>query len=284
MSTKLLGKPVADEIYKDIDNFINKLQLCPTCNLIYDNLDNGNEYYRKAIVNNALKHGIKINSVYIEPSSSREDCIDFIAALKEKNATANFLLQPCINKNIEECFTEFVDIKSDIDCITERRLEKSFLYPTYIPCTCKAVLKLLDYYNIFPEGKTICILGRSRVVGLPLVNALINRDATVISCNHYTTKANMFRHISNSDIVISCMGNPNVLTEEIIKGNTKQNFTFIDVSTNTVNGVIQGDISDELKEQYTEYYTSPNNGIGIVTTAILLQEIVDTCIENMRYM
>ena len=279
MGEKLLGKPVADIIYEDIDYYIERLDLHPKCNVIYDNLDNGSALYLDAICKRAEEHGIEINRIYMDPNSDSADCFQFIASLKKNVEASNFLLRPCKNNYLRQFFAGCIDMYSDIDCVTDERFEKSFLYPNYLPCTCKAVIKLLDHYNIFPEGKTVTILGRSKAVGLPLVNAFINRDATVTSCNSYTTKENLTNCISNSDIVISCMGNPNILTRDMLKYNDKKSFTFIDVSTNVVDGITQGDISDEIKENMTDYYTSPNNGIGIVTTAVLLDEIVENCIE-----
>ena len=84
-----------------------------------------------------------------------------------------------------------------------------------IPCTVKGIMRLLDEYNIEIEGKHVVIVGRGNIVGKPLINAMLNRNATISICHSKTKDINSI--CKTADILISAVGIPNLITKEMIK-------------------------------------------------------------------
>ena len=116
------------------------------------------------------------------------------------------------------------------------------------------VIKLLEEYNIQIEGKNAVVIGRSNIVGKPLSQYLLNKDATVTVCHSKTE--NLKEITSKADILISAVGKPKVITRDMVK----ENAVIIDVGINrTPDGKIVGDVDyDNLLDKVS--YITPVPG------------------------
>ena len=137
-----------------------------------------------------------------------------------------------------------------------------------IPCTVKGILKLLEYYKIPVEGKNIVVLGRSNIVGRPLADALINRNATVTLC-HSKTK-DLEKITKRADIVVSAVGRPNLVTRDMVR----KGFVGIDVGINMVDGKLVGDFSKDVEDK-ASYLTPVPGGVGPMTVAMIIDNLID---------
>ena len=138
-------------------------------------------------------------------------------------------------------------------------------------------MKVLDEFNI--TGKDCLIINRSNIVGRPLVNLLLDKDATV-TIAHSKTK-DLHTKIKNADIVITAVGIPNFITTNMISNDK----IFIDVSINrNEDGKLCGDISKETYNYlYRNSYITPvPNGIGLLTRAMLLQNTFDSYMKGVE--
>lgn len=146
----------------------------------------------------------------------------------------------------------------------------------YTPCTPAAVMALLDRYEIPIAGQTVCMVGRSNTVGRPLARMLEHRNATVILCHSKTPKSVLMKAMAASDIIVSATGCRNILTaaDVIDWGIWLNDKVLIDVGINRDDyGKVCGDFEPDIFH-FCKAYTPVPGGVGPVTTAILMSNVV----------
>ncbi len=143
----------------------------------------------------------------------------------------------------------------------------------FVPCTPLGVMKLLTYESIEVAGKHAVVIGRSNIVGKPMVQLLLRHNATVTICHSKTQDLpNITRQ---ADLLIAAIGKPNVITGNMIKPGA----TVIDVGINRVNGKLCGDVDFASASQVAQYITPVPGGVGPMTIAMLLQNTVDAAMK-----
>lgn len=161
-----------------------------------------------------------------------------------------------------------IDPKLDVDCLTDVNLGKIVMHTnTLVPPTPGAVMTILDSININLKGKRICIVGTGVLVGKPLAIMCMNRQATVTTVNEYT--ADLTKHTSQADIVISGVGKKHLITEEMIRPET----IVIDAGVNFTNGSMFGDVHVDTVQNRASYITPTPGGVGPLTVAMLLHNV-----------
>lgn len=147
----------------------------------------------------------------------------------------------------------------------------------FISCTPKGIMDWLSYNNYDLNGKDVTVIGRSKIVGRPLVNLLIDKGATVTCCNSKTK--DLRKHTCNADVVISAVGKAKFLDSSYFT-NTE---LVIDVGINRdENGKLCGDVDyEEVTNSLENIYVTPvPNGIGRLTTIALVENTIDSYFEN----
>jgi methylenetetrahydrofolate dehydrogenase (NADP+)/methenyltetrahydrofolate cyclohydrolase len=140
---------------------------------------------------------------------------------------------------------------------------------TFVPCTPLGVMKLLEAYEIDPSGMNACIIGRSNIVGKPMLNLLLNAGATVTVC-HSRTKDLAF-HTKQADLLVVGVGKPEILTASMVK----KGAVVIDVGINrTPEGTLVGDVDFEAVAPKCSFITPVPGGVGPMTIAMLLSNTV----------
>lgn len=272
MGEKLLGKPVADEIYTNIDYYIEKFAIHPICNVIYDNTTLANRRCCTALSKHGSEHKIRVEKYFVQTTPSENAYISF--ANKVRNAEgASILLRPCWDYKLHKWISEFIRPMADIDCLAESSKG--------INCGAKAIIALMNYYSIDVKGKTVCILSNGNAVSMDIVGVMMQEKANIINCNSDTPKYELKQYLSNADIIISCLNTGRVITEDILRSLSKKHRVFIDAGISMVKGHhLVGDLSDYLKNKYFSQYTSADNGISLITTAVMLDGVVSSYIEE----
>lgn len=138
------------------------------------------------------------------------------------------------------------------------------------PCTPSGIMELFEYYKIPLEGKNIVIINRSNLVGKPLYNMMLEKNATVTTC-HSKTK-NLREHCLNADIIVTAIGNRQkfMLTYDMVK----EGAVVIDVGTARLEGKLVGDVDYENVIKKASYVTPVPGGVGPMTIAMLLKNTV----------
>ena len=270
------GKKVSNEIIENIKNEISDKNLKIGFAIIWI----GNNEASSIYVNNKIKKcesiGISTELFHLDENISEEKVLDLINKLNNREDINGILLQSPIPKSIDinKCFNRISPDK-DIDGFSNISCGNLFLSsPSFISCTPKGIIRLLDYYNIPLTGKNVCIINRSNIVGKPLFHLLIEKDATVTMC-HSKTK-NIKEFTKNADIVISAVGKPNFITEDMIKDNA----VVIDIGISRVNGKVVGDVDFSNVSKKASFITPVPGGVGPMTIAMVLENILEGVNKN----
>ena len=270
------GKQVSSEIMANIKEEIAKLDLKIGFAIIWV----GNDVASSIYVNNKIKKcesiGINAELFHLDENISEDDLLNLIDDLNNRDDIHGILLQSPIPKTIDinKCFNR-INPDKDIDGFSNTSCGNLFLgSPSFISCTPKGIIKLLDYYNIELSGKNVCIINRSNIVGKPLFHLLIEKDATVTMC-HSKTK-NISDFTKSADIVISAVGIPNFITEDMIKDGS----VVIDVGISRINGKVVGDVDFSNVSKKSSYITPVPGGVGPMTIAMVLENILEGVKKN----
>lgn len=153
-----------------------------------------------------------------------------------------------------------IDSTKDVDGLTYlssgRLLQEA---EGFIPCTPKGVMDLLQYYDISVEGKNCLVIGRSILVGKPMVHLLLDNNGTVVIAHSKTP--NLKELALQADIIVSCVGKKWLVTEDMVK----EGAVVIDVGINREEGKLYGDVDFDRVSQKASYITPVPGGVGQMT-------------------
>jgi methylenetetrahydrofolate dehydrogenase (NADP+) / methenyltetrahydrofolate cyclohydrolase len=135
-----------------------------------------------------------------------------------------------------------------------------------VPCTPKGIVKLLSHYKIPIPGQRAVIINRTTLVGRPLANLFLNRDATVTVCHSKTP--NLAQITKTADILVSAVGRENF---QIKPDHVKAKAAVIDVGLTRVEGKLRGDVDFETVSKIAGFITPVPGGVGPMTVACLLE-------------
>lgn len=268
----LEGKSVADNIklnFKErIDN-LSKLGKNPHIAVLGIVGDQASEMYIKRIENNCLSYGIKFT---LKLAADNEEFIRNFQEVKNDKSITGIMFQQPLDKELVELINE-IDPKRDVEGIGINNIGKLMLgkEDALITCTSKAVLKTLEFYNIDLQGKKVVLVGRSNIVGKPLIPQLLAKNATLTICHSKTEK--LSEEIKQADIVIMAIGRAKFLKADSIK----ENAIVIDIGINFDDGKLVGDVDYQDIENKASACTPVPGGIGTVTNAILIDNIIKSC-------
>ena len=138
-----------------------------------------------------------------------------------------------------------------------------------VPCTPKGIVKLLSHYKVPVAGYRAVIINRTSLIGRPLANLLLNRDATVTICHSKTL--NLVGMTRTADILVSAVGRESF---QVQADHVKPNAAVIDVGLTRVEGKLRGDVDFESVSKVAAYITPVPGGVGPMTVACLLENTV----------
>jgi methylenetetrahydrofolate dehydrogenase (NADP+)/methenyltetrahydrofolate cyclohydrolase len=141
--------------------------------------------------------------------------------------------------------------------------------PRFVPSTAEAVIELLRFYEIPIRGSHAVVIGRSTVIGRPAAYLLLRNDATVTIAHRHTT--DIARITREADIVVVGVGKERFLTGEMIRPGA----TVIDAGINVTPQGLTGDVDAETVGTVAAALSPVPGGLGTVTTALLLRNVVE---------
>lgn len=162
----------------------------------------------------------------------------------------------------------------DIDGLTDINVGRMINgKKTLVPCTPLGIMKMLEEYEVELAGKNVVIVGRGKLVGRPLITLMLAKDATVTVCHSKTT--NLEEMTKQADVLIVACGVPKLITADMVKDGV----VVIDAGTNRVDGKLCGDVDFDAVSKKASLITPVPKGVGPMTVAMLLQNII-TCYNN----
>ena len=215
--------------------------------------------------------GIEYEEYLLESNITQKELIDLIKKLNQDNTVNGILLQSPIpsNLDINEAFRTIAPEK-DVDGFNPVNVGKLVLnQDTFVSCTPFGIIKMFEEYNIDLTGKNVVILGRSNIVGKPLIHCCLNKNATVTTCHSKTQ--NIKEIASKADVLISAIGKAHFVKADMVK----ENAVVIDVGINRLdNGKITGDVDFENVKEKASYITPVPGGVGPMTIAMLMNNVI----------
>ncbi len=214
--------------------------------------------------------GMNFEHILLPEDISEEDIIHLIETLNEDNKTHGIMVQlPLPQALNEEKIINTINPDKDVDGLTNQNLGRIMTKTEGLrPCTAEGVLNVIDECIGLDKikGKEVVIIGRTTLVGLPLIHMLLNYNVTPTIC-HTKTK-DLKWHTQKADILITAAGTKEYLIDSSM---IKDGALVIDVSTTIDNnGKFHGDVNPEIKEK-AGYLTPVPGGIGQLTVLELMK-------------
>lgn len=278
MGILLKGKPVADSIaarVKDEAEELRRNNIIPKLKIIRVGEREDDLAYERAAVKRMKSANIDCEVLALPLNIDKETFEDEIKNVVNDNSVHGILVFRPLPKQLNEKDIRFIiNPEKDIDCLNPINAAKILEGDEsgFPPCTARAAMEILKYYNIDISGKEATVIGRSMVVGKPLSMMLLKENSTVTICHSKTE--NLPQVTKRADILIAAIGKSKMITKEYIK----ENSTVIDVGINADDeGNITGDVDTEDCIEKAAFITPVPAGVGSVTTAVLADHVVKAC-------
>ena len=267
---KLLAKKIRKELKEEV-NTLKKDGINPKLAVIMVGNNPASSVYVRNKSKACEKVGIEFEDFLFDENETEEKLLETIEKLNNDDSIHGILLQSPLPKhiNINKAFNS-ISPKKDVDGFHPVNVGKlSIGEDSFISCTPYGIVKMFEEYNIETEGKNAVILGRSNIVGKPMIQCMLNKNATVTVC-HSKTK-NIEEITRKADIIIAAIGKPKFVKENMVKDGA----VIIDVGINRMDdGSICGDVDFENVSKKASYITPVPGGVGPMTIAMLLNNVV----------
>lgn len=221
--------------------------------------------------------GIEYEEHLLEETTTQEELNNLIKKLNDNKAVNGILLQSPVPQHLDinQAF-KAITYRKDVDGFTPSSVGKLVIgEDTFVSCTPFGVMKMFEEYKIDLTGKDVVIIGRSNIVGKPLAQCCLARNATVTICHSKTQ--NLKEHTKRADIVIAAIGKARFVTKDMIK----EGAVVIDVGINrTEEGKLVGDVDFEEVEKIASYITPVPGGVGPMTVAMLMNNVIKAAKEQ----
>ena len=267
---KELAKKIRANLKIECEELKNK-QINPKLAVIMVGDDPASKVYVRNKSKVCEEVGIEYKEYLLSSNTKQKELIELIEKLNQDKTINGILLQSPIpaNLDINEAFRT-ISPQKDVDGFNPVNVGKLVLnQDTFVSCTPYGIMKMFEKYNIDLTGKNVVILGRSNIVGKPLMHCCLNKNATVTVCHSKTQ--NLAQKAKEADILISAIGKSQFVTVDMVK----ENAVVIDVGINRLeNGKITGDVDFENVKEKASYITPVPGGVGPMTIAMLMNNVI----------
>ena len=214
--------------------------------------------------------GIRYHLAALPSDTTQEELLAQISQLNANPQVSGILPMMPLPRHIDpDIIARSIDAAKDVDAMHPLNvgLVAAGKSP-WAPCTPRAVMAVLDHYGIELAGKHAVIVGRSNVVGKPLAQLLLGRDATVTVCHSKTP--DLGRFLLQADLVVAAVGKPLMIGAAMISPGA----VVVDVGINELEGRIVGDVDFAGVEPLAAAITPVPGGIGTVSTVMVLEAVL----------
>ena len=218
----------------------------------------------------AKKYGIQSELLKRDNQVTEIELENLISRLNDDTTVTGILMMmPLPNHICTQKIIDSIDPDKDIDGLTTVNAGRLFSgRDGFFGCTPRAVMEILESYDIPVEGKRVVILGRSNVIGKPVSMMLLNKNATVTIC--HSRSRNLKEITQEADIIVVAVGHPYSLSGDMIK----KGAIVIDVGINRIDGKTVGDADYESVLPVAGAVTPVPGGVGAVTTTMVIESLI----------
>ena len=270
-------KEIEAYIRQSVQDFAEE-GIVPKLAVIRAGSDDGQAYYEGAILRQSDDYGIETQAIRFPDNVHQALFEASLTAINEDESVHGIIMLRPLPEGLDgEKLRTMLNPAKDVDAITDISIAHLFAgrEDAFYACTAEACIEAMRYHGIDPAGKKVTVMGRSLTVGKPLSIMLLNLNATVTICHSWTPEEDRIEACRNADIVVLATGH----TQGYGSRYFRDGQVILDVGTGTGrDGKMHGDLDiEEIKESgaITDLaYTPVPGGIGVVTTAILLRNII----------
>ncbi|MDA3872040.1 MAG: bifunctional methylenetetrahydrofolate dehydrogenase/methenyltetrahydrofolate cyclohydrolase FolD [Candidatus Marinimicrobia bacterium] len=292
METKILSGREVSKFHKNRvrENILDlkKKGIIPGLAVVLVGDDPASKIYVNSKSRTCSKLGIFSKTLTYSNKITQTELIMVIEKLNKDKQINGILVQMPLPSHIDEFeIINRISPEKDVDGFHPENLGKLVIgKKSFVSCTPAGILAILKYYNISIEGKHVVIIGRSNIVGKPLLNLLYQKNdfgnATVTIC-HSKTK-NLSKITSQADVLIVAAGNPNMITVDMVK----EESVIIDVGINRIKDKstkkgykIVGDVDFEGVKNKVSAITPVPGGVGPMTITMLMQNTLEATLRTI---
>lgn len=272
---KAIAKQIQSEIKQSVAEFVAQGNPQPKLAAVLVGDDPASEVYVRNKERACARAGIASELVRMSDSTTTDELLETVHRLNQDASVNGILVQlPLPNQIDARCVLDAIDVLKDVDAFHPHNVGLiSQGRHVFLPCTPHGIVQMLKRYDIATSGKTVCVIGRSDIVGKPMAMMLSGRDcglgsdyanATVTLCHSRT--AELAETCRQADILIAAIGVPKFVTADMVKPGA----TVVDVGINRTDEGLVGDVDFEAVGAVASYLTPVPGGVGPLTVTMLL--------------
>ncbi len=269
------GKSLANKVQASVATQVEELKreknIVPGLAVILIGDDPASHAYVKMKAKACEKVGFYSITHNMPDTISQDEIIATIEMMNNNPRIDGILVQLPLPKHVDtDKILEVIDPKKDVDGFHAYNMGRLVTnLDSFVACTPLGVMKMFEEYNIDLEGKDVCVVGASNIVGKPMASLLLNANATV-TITHIFTK-DLKAHTSQADIIVVGVGVPGLIKEDMVK----EGAIVIDIGINRMeDGSLVGDVDFKNVSSKCSYITPVPGGVGPMTIAMLLSNTV----------
>ncbi|MCO5409665.1 bifunctional methylenetetrahydrofolate dehydrogenase/methenyltetrahydrofolate cyclohydrolase [Enterococcus faecalis] len=275
MSTVINGRELADQMQAEIQKDVEKMTqqgIQPGLVVLLVGENPASQTYVRNKERAAAKIGILSKVEKLPETISEEELLAEIDKYNQDSRFHGILIQLPLPKHIdEEKILLAIDPKKDVDGFHPMNLGRLFVgKPEMIPCTPYGIMKMFEAYDIDLTGKRAVVIGRSNIVGKPMAQLLLMKNATVTIAHSKTE--HLAEVAKEADILVVAIGRGHFVTKEFVKPGA----VVIDVGMNrNQEGKLIGDVAFDEVSEIASYITPVPKGVGPMTITMLMYQTVE---------
>ena len=274
MAALIDGKKISSEIRAEIKSETDALRargVAPGLAVIIVGNDPASEVYVRNKGKACGDVGIYSEIIALPESTSEAELLEKIDSLNSRRDINGILVQLPLPRHIsEKAVTARILPEKDVDAFHNENVGRiTSGEPRFLPCTPAGVMELLRRSGVEIAGKECVVVGRSNIVGKPMAQLLLAKNATVTICHSHTK--NLAEITKQADILVAAIGKPKFVTADMVKPGV----TVIDVGINRIEPKkLVGDVDFEAVSEVAGAITPVPGGVGLLTVAMLMQNVV----------
>ena len=270
MNNIIDGTQVGRKIRNEVKELIEENNITPSLTVIQIGDNKASNVYIKNKKKACEEVGITLDLIKFNETISEDLIIDEIKRLNNDISVNGIIVQLPLPQGFDEGkIINTISPVKDVDGLTYQNVGNLVLEnDCLVSCTPMAVMELLNEYNIDLESKNVCIIGRSNLVGKPLIQLLLQKNATVSIC--HSKSLDIKTYTKMADVLIVAAGHPNLVTKDMVK----EDSVIIDVGINKEGNLLCGDVCFDDVIKKVNLITPVPGGVGPVTVACLLKNVV----------
>lgn len=270
MDGKELAKKIRGELKEEVEQ-LKKDGITPKLAVVMVGEDKASQVYVRNKSRACDEIGIAFEEFLLPDTTKMEELLALIDSLNDRDDIDGILLQSPIPKHLDiNLAFNRISPEKDVDGFNPINVGRlSIGEDSFVSCTPAGVVRMLEEYDIEMEGKHAVILGRSNIVGKPLIQCMLKKNATVTVCHSRTKQIEEIT--KQADILIAAIGKAKFVKADMVKDGA----VVIDVGINrTEEGKLVGDVDFETVEKKVKAITPVPGGVGPMTIAMLMTNLV----------